>query len=105
MGAGVRLWSPICVLRQLKLVGEWGGGRVEIPAAWGLEEAGRGGGREPGLLGGGGRVEAKGLSLASPKGMGTVSGEQEQTPPSIPSPHPHPHPRCHVCFVRSRSLD
>lgn len=73
-GAGVCLWSPICVLRQLKLeacgrvLGQGGGG----------DSCGLGPRR-----GWAGRWEP-GLSLSSPKGMGTVPGEQEQIPPSTP---------------------
>lgn len=83
------LWSPICVLWQSKLVGESGG---EIPVAWGLEEAGQG------------RVGAwavwgpEGLSLSSPEGMGTVPGNWDRH-------FSPPHSSCHVCFVRSQSLD
>lgn len=84
MGAGVCLWSPICVLRQLKpeACGRVGGGArgVEIPAAWASKRLGRVVGAW--AVGVGGR--AKGLSLSPPKGMGTVPREQEQIPPSTP---------------------
>lgn len=56
MGAGVCLWSPICVLRQLKLVGEsggGGGGRSGDSCGLGPRR-GWAGRWEPGLLGGGG---------------------------------------------------
>lgn len=67
-------------------------GRVwgEIPVAWGLEEAGQGRAGAWAVWG------PEGLS--SPEGMGTVPENRDRH-------FSPPHSSCHVCFVRSQSLD
>lgn len=67
-------------------------GRVwgEILVAWGLEEAGQGRAGAWAVWG------PEGLS--SPEGMGTVPGNRDRH-------FSPPHSSCHVCFVRSQSLD
>lgn len=70
--------------------GVWG----EVPAAWGLEEAGQG------RVGAWAVQGPKGLSLSSPKGMGTVPEEQGQALPTTPLQLP-----CLLCQVTVSGLD